>query len=902
MRVEWSSRSEPGEIAAAAQALLKLEPADAWAHRELALALSRLNRNDEALREAEEAARIEPASSYSASTLAAIHRRMGNVVEARRQHRAAISASVDNNYSIGELIELARTDVDRRSDIAFVEQELLRQVVMGDGLIAYLEIARPVLDPQHLLGLLRRAHAERPDLWHAWSALISQLVHVLQIEEALTVARQATERFPHLPRTWLDLATVQRHLGKLQEEIAALERACDIDPALAASARALAAAYERGGQMDRARAAYERAMRHSAFDVMLHAAYASLLWRQRMPEEACASVEKALRLAPAFLSAWDQLSDWSIHSGDPARVVRFARALSSERGGEPDVWLSLARHLPAADMAERLAAVERTLALDRQLIDAWDMKATLLALAERFDEAVKACMTGMAACTVDVHLLAGRRAWVEAQRRQMAEAIRQMKEVLANNQGYAWGWHELVTWLLDTQATDEALTALDKMRQIWPHDPAVNRKRALLLLRRGDKPAAREAFAAVLAASPTDAAAAHNLFDLQLESSDVQGAIATLGAMQTHQPGAATLAVEIRLRLHTREVDAACAAFERLCASPDPEAWPMDLACEVFQRAQQADRALRVVKRAVRAGAVHPYAGATIVRLLAAQQMFMPATWFFLRLPPGELRRHAAPALMQVFAQSKCRLLLRLVLWRRREVLRADDLAWGQVGYALVNVNRLRQAAHWLSDWRSRPHVQSWMLFNYCLSLRYLGRYEEANEVAEYVSQTWGHREGSGDMHLFLAIESALVGATGAALEHLQRASIRNNVRYDVQMLALTKALLDFHRTPLKERRERFAAIKEALSEQFAAKKLFRSMRDVRRTFWRAAEVFRREGAVFDAWRWSRWKLHWQWSLLLTLPAVGGLALLLGVALINGFSPAVILLVAVLSLLRRAQR
>jgi tetratricopeptide (TPR) repeat protein len=732
--------------------------------------------------------------------------------------------------------------------------------------------------------------------------LVSQLVHVLKLDEALVVAKQATERFPHLSRTWLDLATVHQHRGVLQDEIAALERACDIDPTLTTSARALAAAYERGGQMDQARAAYERAMRHSAFDGMLHAAYASLLWRQRLPQEACASVEQALRLTPGLPFAWAQLSDWSAQSGDPMRVVQFARALSSERGGEPEVWLSLARYLPTTQMAEALAAVERALQLDRQSIDAWDLKATLLAVAERFDEAVKACMEGMAACAADVHLLAGRRAWVEAQRRQMPEAIRQIKEVLANNQGYAWGWHELVSWLLHTEATAEALDALDRMRKIWPHDPAVNRKRAFLLLRQGNKPAAKEAFAAVLAASPTDVSAAHNLLDLQLEASDMQGARATLDAMQTHQPGAPTLAVEIRLHLHARNVDAACAALERLCASRDPDAWPMDSACELFRHAQASDRALRIIERALRLPDVHPHAGAAIVRLLAARMMFVRATRFFLKLPPGELRRHAALPLVQAFAENKCRLLLRLVLWRRSEALRADDLAWGQVGYALVNVKRMQKAVDWLSDWRARPNVQSWMLFNYCLALRYLGRYEEANDVAEHVIQTWGHREGSGDMHLFLAIERALVGATRAAQEHLQRASVRSNVRYDQQMLALTKALVEFHSTPPAQRRGRFAAIKGALSEQFAAPTLVKSMRDVRRTFWRAAEVFRRDGAGFDAWLWSRWKLHWQWSLLLTIPAIGAVGLALGVAMVHGLSPGIIILVAVLSFLRRSQR
>jgi hypothetical protein len=88
-------------------------------------------------------------------------------------------------------------------------QELERQVIYGDGLLAFREHAQHTLEPEDLLAALRRALEARPDLWHAWSAVTRQLLDMsrhsgegLELwqaawsEEALELARQATARFP----------------------------------------------------------------------------------------------------------------------------------------------------------------------------------------------------------------------------------------------------------------------------------------------------------------------------------------------------------------------------------------------------------------------------------------------------------------------------------------------------------------------------------------------------------------------------------------------------------------------------------------------------------------------------------------------------------------------------------
>jgi tetratricopeptide (TPR) repeat protein len=889
MRVEWSREAGPAEAAEAARELLRLEPSDAWALRELAMALLRENRGEEALPAAEEAARIEPGNTFSFSILGRIHRQLGHVPEAREQFRRAVTLGVDNDEAINLLLELARTDHERNENLAFIESELVRQVVTGDGLLAYREIARPIIDAESLLGLLRRSCDERQDLWHAWAALAAQCADMGRLDEALRIAREAAARFPHMPRVWLELAAMHQWRNEPDEEITAASRAFEINPAWSRAALALAAALERRHRLDDARQVHERAIGHSPHDPQLHAAHASLLWQQSKQDEAFAAVERALVLAPGFEWAWNLLAEWAEQRGTPERTAELARRLTRERPGEARVWMMTARFLDEPDQVEeRLAAAERAVQLEPRSTEAWDLKAELLAGAERFEEAVRVCEQGITVCPAETFMLRGRRAWIKARRRHLPEAIALMRGVLAENQSYLWGWHQLASWHLEQNAVQEAAAALEQMQRLRPHDAWVNRHLGHLRLKQEDLAGARKAFAAAFEVVPADTGAAHNLLDLQLRDADLEGAAVTLEKMRLHQPGSATLAAEVFVKLARQPGVVPRQALEALCASPDPNPWAVDAATDELRRAGHGAATARIFRKAIRQGAANPQLGTAVVSLLFSLRRPLRACWFFLGLDPGERQRRAAAPLVRQLAEGRHGLLFSLLLWRRRDVLARDDAAWGQTGFALSAFNRMKQVARWLADWPARPDVQPWMLFNYCMGLRHLGRYDEANTVARHVVQTWEHREGAADMHLFLAVEAALAGDVPAAKLHLGKVVIREHVAYDQQLLALARALTNFQSSPpappdlpfeeiprvtgTAERRRRFAELRRQMDPHFGAWRLVYSMRDVRTTFRRAGQAFQRLGAGPGAWWWFQWRLHWQWSLLLLSPVLFTLA------------------------------
>ena len=867
MLVDWTRDASPDTAAEAAQELLRIEPSDAWAHRELAVALMRLERGEEALAAANEAAYIEPQSSFSYSIRGHIHHLRQNLAEARADFRRAVELSVDNDDAIKMLLNLARTDTERKEILAFVENELKRQVVSGDGLLAYLDSARLILAPADLLASLRQAHAERPDLWHAWSALMSQLGFIGQLDEAVTVARQATERFSHLPRVWLDLAEAHHWRNEYSAELTAAEHAFEINPAWNRAAVTLASTYERSGRMIEAAQVYERALVHLPQDAMLHAHQATLLWRQKKVQEAFSAVERALRIAPAYDWAWDLLSSWANESGQTGRTASFAQKLTTERPGETRVWLMLARVLRGNVTEDRLAAVEQALKLEPRLTEAWDFKAEMLTYAEQFDQAIKVCEEGVKVCSTDLFILQGRHAWVEAQRKNFSQAITLMRATLAENASYIWGWNQLAFWLAEQNDLEESAKAVETIIRLRPHDAWAHGRLGFLRLKQQDKEAARKAFAAALALSPTDHAAAENLFDLQLEAGELESAAETLQSMQTHLPGARTITAELLLKLRQGESTQALKLFESLCFSPDPDVWPIPACADALRRAGHQGRVLKLIKRALKQREANPQIAAVAVNLLMTTQQFLAASWFFLRLKPGPAQQHAADPLINGLASSGDKLLFRLLLWRRRAVFFHDDAAWSRVGFALMKFEWPRRAVKWLSDWPQRPNVQMYVLFNLCLALRQLGSYPEAHQLALHVMKTWPHRDGADDLRIFLAVEEAMNGATEAAQTHLDRAAARPDVTYDQQLLALAKALVTLRQTPPIERKEKFKALRHDLATHFSASSLASSWGDIRRTFQRAGQVFATE-VGFRARLWFWWKLNCLHLLWIGIPAL----------------------------------
>jgi tetratricopeptide (TPR) repeat protein len=176
-----------------------------------------------------------------------------------------------------------------------VAAELDWQVIFGDGLLAYHAHARGRMEPQELLAVVRKGLEHRPDLWHAWVAVVRQLSQTKQFDEARLLAQEATERFPLLPRVWLERADVCAAMDDRAGEIAAIERALEIGPEWGTAVRRLAAAYERQDRWADSAELFTRAVARSPLDASHRGCLADALWHTGRKESVARLIE-AVRL------------------------------------------------------------------------------------------------------------------------------------------------------------------------------------------------------------------------------------------------------------------------------------------------------------------------------------------------------------------------------------------------------------------------------------------------------------------------------------------------------------------------------------------------------------------------------------------------------------------------------
>ncbi|HXX92996.1 MAG TPA: tetratricopeptide repeat protein, partial [Planctomycetota bacterium] len=485
--IEWLRDGEAREHEAAARRLIAINPDDAWARRELALVLTRERRLDEAVALAEAACRLDPTEPSTYTVRAAVATAAGDTAGAIEACRKSIRLSVDWEPALRDLVHAARTVAERREALAFIRAELIRQVIFGDGLLTYRDLAKDTLEPEELLSHLREAVEARPDLWHAWAAIVRQTAEMNRLDEAVELARKATDRFPLVPRLWVDLAFVCRLRGDLPGLRAALEQALRINPSWGLASRELAAFLERSGDFAGARSVLEQAVARLPLDPYVNERLAEILWKLGERDSAIARMERLVGLEPGYEDAWSTLASWAGELRRPERPRALAREMAARRSGDPRSWLILARILDRPeDLAERLGALEKASELDPRGTDARDLRSTLLAEAGRYDEALAACGG------VDAPLpLRGRSAWVEAQRGRRRLAIDRMRSLLAEDPSYAWGWLQVADWCREEGMNPVYLEAARAIHRLAPQRALSFGYLGDAKLRTGDRPGAK---------------------------------------------------------------------------------------------------------------------------------------------------------------------------------------------------------------------------------------------------------------------------------------------------------------------------------------------------------------------------------------------------------------------------
>jgi tetratricopeptide (TPR) repeat protein len=880
--LQWV-REEPADLREPVlRQSLSMSPHDAWLHRELALFLIEQHRLDEASSEVDIAGELEPQVPACHYTRARLMVAEGKINEAKAAYREAIRLSVDFRCAIDEAINLCSSASERRDLLVFVKEELGRQVIFGDGLLAFRGQAHGTFEPDELLAILRDALKERPDLWHAWSACVQQLLARNLCEEASELAQQATARFPLMPALWLDRAATCQARQDWSGEREALETAYQINPDWGDAIRSLADFHERQGEFQEARRLLEQAAVRQPLDFDNQIMLAELLWRQKDHEVAFERIYSVVERSPGSARAWNDLRNWATALERRQVVVEIARKITERRSGEARSWHILADSLNTPEQREeRLQSFDKAIELSPRFIMAHDNRALTLAEAGRWDEAVLACTSSVWQGQPPVELK-GRAIWLRAQRGRLRDAIAEMKALLATEPGYYSGWCWLWEWCIAAEDLAGCLEVGDGMVRINPqHEISLGYLGEAYRLNR-DYEHAEEMFRRAFDLNPRYQFAGFALFDLHLGNGEIDAAADILSVLQKYDNNSLVLARAVQLtvwqaanaariaRAHffgkcvqffgivsteqRRFRTAAINLLRQICTSPSDNPWPVAAAVDALISAGWTQFAEEALKESLVIKGAPDEVGRQWIRLSTGHRRWRCGKLLRQLAGQGSIGIEATGTYIDRLVAAKRRWQFRRFLWRNKSWLQKHDRTWGAVGFAMISFGWRSRTARWMADWRQREHLEPWMLLNLVEGLRAVKRDAEAAEASRYALTL--PRDHTHDMHcVWLAATAVTEGDIDTARRLISETSQNTLTNAFAFIANVATAVIEMASANPTDKATVFFAVRQKLSQATALYRPFRFSSARRRFYHHSLRLIAKEHGGFAGKVWAR--LRW---------------------------------------------
>lgn len=778
--LDWAREAGLPEAEAVVRELLRIDPDDAWAVRELAEILGRQRRHAEAHAELDKAEKIHGQSAAQLTVRAGVMENEGRLEEARELYRRAACLDVDSLAAQAGLVRLSRSEEQRQQALRLIQQQLQSQFTIGDAVIKFAEDARTVLDATEQEQTLRQLHEKRPDLWQTAAALAEHLRAIGRVEEAVAVAAECARRFPMLPRVWWELGRNLEAAGRRREGIEAASKIRELNPAWSFGMRGLSEMLRKEGRYQEAREVLEESLRRDAQDSLTHGWLAEVLWNLEEKDAALAHLQRSVELEPAYGWSWDMLERWGKAAGRPDAVKTAVERLQTQRPGEARTWNIAARRLiHPNDLPARLAAVDKAISLAP---DDWapvELKAHILGDAGRFEEALCLCREHPSGAVE----LRFREGWLLRQKGRTAEAVQVVEAALALSPRHVWPWQLLSDWHEKDGRLPEAEKACRTLILLEPDTPAHLATLAHLLLVQKKRAEAKAAFAEAWKQAPHDEYAFQRLFWLRVEDKEWAAAEQQLKDGHDFFTAIHLLSRQFILSCRRQHWDATIHVLGQILADTGADEAALNRVHDELrgvpepERARQARRHQQVVLAHLRRPeSCNPGAGKLYVQLcmlldqlperavlealpLAHQARQLAFMECFDWLGQRWARQRGAPAAFWLRRGRHEKQYVFGLIETHREWLRGDVDLYGMVSYALRMGGCSHETINWLADWQERgAEIAPYILNNLVLSLQETAQAAPAAAVARHGMTLARHDGTKMRFHLWCGIESLLQG------------------------------------------------------------------------------------------------------------------------------------------------
>jgi tetratricopeptide (TPR) repeat protein len=546
------------------------------------------------------------------------------------------------------------------------------------------------------------------------------------------------------------------------------------------------------------------------------------------PEVALKQIQLATRMedADAAIRAFAEVCEGSGQSPLPVqdalnelksagwedRAMRVLRE-AWQNGGPFHPWVPIfwvnSPEGEATEPGERLRAAEAAIKAYPKFTPGHDCKAELLALAERFDEALIACRpSDFDPLPIE---LRARAAWIENRRGDRSKAITIMRQLVAEQSTFVTGWRHLAAWYDAAGRHRECLDAAEYFVTLEPMNPVAYVYRGEARRSIADRRGAMADFQKAFELDSTFEAAGLNLVSEQLATGDIAGAARTLNTVSEHGNGPLVRLRGIQVACRQNDFETAAARFRSLAQDPESTRGILRDAVTAFDTEGWGPRLTGELKELAFAADGSPLiAGFWAERTVATSSPDVVSDLLpdLLAANP-EAGREAVIAYLWALAETGKP--VQGAVMKYDGVLRSHPWAWAQAGRALVATGNLAHAAAWLGHWRQRDGVEAWMLQPLAHAYRGLDKDEMALELCRAAVKLGGSEESLADFRAWLALDFALSGQTEEAVAQcakIDAVTVPENTRL---VLAMTESVLMVARAGPAGKSVAFAEAKDHL-------------------------------------------------------------------------------------------
>ena len=737
IKLDWSAKNNIELSEAVLRTIIEHHSDDNQAHKELSKDYQEQFRYEDALLLAKNAIDIDHNDSDAHCILAQAYVGLGNNEQAICSFRQAIHYSCDCTEAYPLLLSCAKTPEEKKKQLNYIYDELMKQVTFGDGLLEFQCIARNWYSTDELLIFLNFAVNERSDLWQSWLALAMEYRDLRQFERALNTLNDGIKKFPILPRLTYEKADILFLMNDPPKAEQLLKDTLKLSPDWLKVINRLSEILAFQNKTQDAIVLLQNFLKRSPMSVSPYAYLADLLWKNGDRTEAINTLLRVLEISPIYPWVWDRLGEFC-HQENKYDIV--IDRIKSQQERMPDNQEIAELHAKLlTDVQEKERVYLDFLNRHPQAIDLCISYIQYLVDHQQYEKALELCSEQYWNNSIPISILANK-AWIINAEGTVKKAIAIMHEVVELDPNYYDGWRLLVRWYDSIGNTEKILECIEHCERLYPnnahtlcfvaetlqnHTKTQNDRISDLLKR-------------AFYIDPTNGYNGISYIDILLAENNFDAAREVLNTVKIHNDDVYTSGRELAFYVKQEQLDEALEVFVMLISDHEVNDDLMQYLWNLMDNADYGNHAREIIfkhrqnclKSPEKTITEHAGKYWALAELKAYGQKRFEKTFKHYKVQDCFDERMLTGYMEYLSANHKK--ISTHILANNYECLQKDVINWDLVIFTLGMQNDWDELLHFTNTSYQRQGASGRALFFYMFGLREKGDWENAIEVNQY--------------------------------------------------------------------------------------------------------------------------------------------------------------------------